>query len=100
MARKIDPIRSAIQEAVRDAVASEVRAEERKVRQQARRQEREADAELAAADPQSALKERLAQIEGQLPGLKQRSQQGDALASRLTETLEQERAKLIAKLSR
>ena len=100
MARKIDPIRSAIQEAVRDAVTNESRAAERKARQLAQRQEREADAALAAADPHAALRERLTQIEGQLPGLKQRHQQGDALAGRLTETLEQERANLLKKLSR
>jgi len=100
MARKFDPIRSAVQEAVRDAVVSEERAAERKARRLAQRQEREADAALAAADPQSALRERLAQIEGQLPALKQRHQQGDALARRLTETLEQERFNLLKKLGR
>lgn len=101
MARKIDPFRSAIQEAVRGAIADDARAVERKARQDARRQEREADASLAAADPQAALRERLGQIEGQLPGLKQIHQQkGDALAGRLIETLELERAKLLAKLGR
>jgi hypothetical protein len=100
MARKIDPLRSAIQEAVRSAVADAARDAERKTRQEARRQEREADAELAAANPQAALRERLSRIEGLLTGLKERhQQQGDALAGRLAETLEQERAEILAKLS-
>jgi hypothetical protein len=101
MARKIDPLRSAIHEAVRGAVANEVRDAERKARKEARRQEREADTALAAVDPQSALRERLSQIEGLLTGLKQRyQQQGDALAGRLAETLEQERAEILRKLGR
>src|SRR5262245_43287285 len=100
MARKFDPLRAAVQDAVRDAVAGEARAAERKARQDALRQEREADAALAAADPQAELRERLMKIEEQLPGLKKRHQQGDALAGRLTETLEQERVKLLAKLGK
>ena len=101
MARKIDPIRSAIQEAVRGAIADEARAAERKARQDARRQEREADAALAAEDPQQALRDRLGQIDGQLDELKRLHQQkGDALAGRLIETLERERAELLRKLSR
>jgi len=99
MARKVDPLRSVIQDAVRGAIADEARAAERKVRQEARRQEREADATLAAADPQSALRERLIQLDAQLEGLKRTHQQkGDALAGRLVETLERERAGLLAKL--
>jgi hypothetical protein len=98
MARKNDPLRSAMQEAVRDAIASDTRAVERKARQEARRQEREADASLAASDPKAALRERLAQIDDQLPGLRAHAQKGDALARRLAETLELERAKLLAKL--
>ncbi len=101
MAKKVDPLRSVIQDAVRGAIADEARAAERKTRQEARRQEREADATLAAADPQAALRERLGQIETQLAGLKQMHQQkGDALAGRLIETLERERAAVLAKLSR
>jgi hypothetical protein len=101
MARKIDPLRSVIQEAVRGAIADEARAAERKVRQEARRQEREADSALAAADSQAPLRERLSQVEGQLEGLKRMHQQkGDALAGRLIETLERERTTLLAKLSR
>jgi hypothetical protein len=100
MARKPDPLRSAIQEAVRGAVADEARAAERKARREARRQEREADTALAAADPQAPLRERLDQLEGLLTGLRQRRQQGDALAGRLAETLEQERAEIVKKLSR
>jgi len=100
MARKVDPLRSVIHDAVRGAVADEARAAERKARQTARRQEREADAALAAADPQMALRERLTQVEAQLADLKRRHQQGDALAGRLTETLERERATLRAKLGR
>ena len=101
MARKVDPLRSVIQDAVRGAIADEARAVERKARQEARRQEREADATLAAADPQAAIRERLAQIDGQLEGLKQMHQKrGDALAGRLIETLERERAALLAKLGR
>ncbi len=101
MAKKINPIRSAIQEAVRGAIADEARAAERKARQEARRQEREADAALAAADPQEALRERLGQIDGQLAELKRLHQQkGDALAGRLIETMERERAELLRKLSR
>jgi hypothetical protein len=101
MARKIDPYRAAIQAAVRGAVADEARDAQRKSRQEARRQEREADSALAAVDPQSALRERLSQIEGLLTGLKQRHQQhGDALAGRLAETLDQERVEILAKLSR
>jgi hypothetical protein len=101
MARKIDPLRSAIHEAVRGAVADEARAAERKVRQEARRQEREADAALAAADSQAPLRERLSQLDTQLAGLKQMHQQkGDALAGRLIETLERQRTELLAKLSR
>jgi hypothetical protein len=101
MARKINPLRSAIQEAVRGAIADEARAAERKARQEARRQEREADATLAAADPQAALRERLSQIDGQLAKLKRMHQQkGDAVAGRLTETLERERAEIAAKLGR
>jgi hypothetical protein len=101
MARKPDPLRAVIQDAVRGAIADEARAVERKARQDARRQEREADAALAAADPQAALRERLLQVEDQLAGLKQIHQQkGDALAGRLVETLERERAGLLAKLRR
>jgi hypothetical protein len=101
MARKPNPLHSAIQEVVRGAVANEQRAAERKVRQEARRQEREADAALAAANPQAALQERLAQIEEQLAGLKQAHQQkGDALAGRLVQTLELERTQLLSKLRR
>jgi hypothetical protein len=99
--KKIDPLRSVIQDAVRGAIADEARTAERKVRQEARRQEREADASLAAADPQAALRERLSQIDGQLEGLKRTHQQrGDALAGRLVETLERERAGILAKLGR
>ena len=101
MARKINPLRSAIQEAVRGAIADEARAAERKVRQEARREEREADAALAAADSQAPLRERLSQVEGQLAGLKRMHQQnGDALAGRLIETLERQRAELLVKLGR
>jgi hypothetical protein len=101
MARKPDPLQSAIQAAVRDAIADDARAVERKARQDARRQEREADAALAAADPQAALRERLSQIDEQLAGLKRAHQQrGDALAGRLIETLERERAQLLVKLGR
>ena len=101
MARKIDPIRSAIQEAVRSAIADEARADKRKAGRDALRQEREADAALAAEDPQQALRDRLSQIDGQLDELKRLHQQkGDALAGRLTETLERERAELLLKLSR
>jgi hypothetical protein len=101
MARKIDPLRSAIHEAVRGAIADEARATERKARQEARRQEREADAALAAADSQAGVRERLSQIEGQLAGLKQMHQQkGDALAGRLIETLERQRTDLLVKLGR
>jgi hypothetical protein len=101
MARKPNPLHSAIQEVVRGAVANEQRAAERKVRQEARRQEREADAALAAANPQAALQERLGQIEEQLAGLKQAHQQkGDALAGRLVQTLELERTQLLSKLRR
>jgi hypothetical protein len=101
MARKDNPLRSAIQEAVRGAIADEARAAERKVRQEARRQEREADAAIAAADPQAALQERLSQVEGQLTGLKRMHQEkGDALAGRLIETLERQRAEILAKLRR
>src|ERR1700744_1606906 len=101
MARKDTPFRSAVHDAVRDAIADEARSAERKARQDARRQEREADAMLASADPQAALRERLAQIDGQLVGLKQMHQQkGDALAGRLIQTLEQERTNLMAKLRR
>jgi hypothetical protein len=100
MARKPDPLRSVIQDAVRGAIADEARAAERKVRQEARRQEREADATIAGADPQAALRERLSQIDAQLDGLKQHQRKGDALAARLTETLERERAAVLAKLGR
>src|SRR5262245_20938489 len=98
MARKIDPLRTAIDEAVRGAAAAEARDAERKARREARRQERGADTALAAADPQAGLRERLTQVEGLLTGLKQRHQQGDALAGRLAETLEQERAEILRKL--
>jgi hypothetical protein len=98
MARKINPLRSVIQDAVRGAIADEARAAERKARKEAQRQEREADAALAAADPQAMLRERLSQIDGQLAGLKRMQQKGDALAGRLTETLERERAGILAKL--
>jgi hypothetical protein len=101
MARKPNPLQSAIQEVVRGAIANDLRATERKARQEARRQEREADAALAAADPQAALRERLAQVEEQLAGLKRAHQQkGDALAGRLVQTLETEKAQLLSKLSR
>ena len=100
MARKPDPLQSAIQAAVRDAIADDARAVERKARQAARRQEREADAALAAADPQAALRERLLQIDDQLERLKQAQRKGDALAARLIETLERERSQLLAKLKR
>jgi hypothetical protein len=101
MARKPNPLHSAIQGVVRDAVANDMRAAERKARQEARRQEREADAALAAADPQAALRERLAQVEDQLEGLKRVHQQkGDALAGRLVQTLELERTQLLSKLKR
>jgi hypothetical protein len=101
MARKTNPLQSAIQEVVRGAIANDVRATERKARQEARRQEREADAALAAADPQATLRERLAQVDEQLAGLKRVHQQkGDALAGRLVQTLEIERAQLLSKLSR
>jgi hypothetical protein len=101
MPRKPDPLRSAIQEAVRNAIADDTRAVDRKARQEARRQEREADAMLAAADPQAALRERLTQIEGQLSELKRlHEQKGDALAGRIVETLERERAELRVKLAR
>ena len=100
MARKPDPLRSAIHDAVRGAIADEARAAERKVRQEARRQEREADAALAAADPQAALRERLDQLDTQLAGLRVQQQKGDALAGRLIETLERERSGLLAKLRR
>jgi hypothetical protein len=101
MARKIDPLRSAIQDAVRGAISDEARAAERKVRKEARRQEREADAALAAADAQAALRERLIQIETQLVGLKEMHQKnGDALAGRLVQRLEQERTELQLKLRR
>jgi len=100
MARKPDPLRSAIQAAVRDAIADDARAVERKARQAARRQEREADAALAAADPQAALRERLLQLDEQLERLKQAQRKGDALAGRLIETLERERSQLLAKLKR
>jgi len=90
-----------MQEVVRGAIANEERATERKARQEARRQEREADAALAAADPQAALRERLAQIDQQLDGLRQVHQQkGDALAGRLIQTLELERTQLLSKLRR
>src|SRR4051794_40351364 len=101
MARKINPLHSALQEVVRGAIANDERAAQRKVRQEARRQEREADAALAASDPQAALRERLAQVDEQLAGLKQVHQQkGDALAGRLVQTLELERAQLLSKLRR
>ena len=100
MARKIDPLRSAIHDAVRGAAADEARDAERKARKEARRQEREADSALAQADPHAAMRERLIQVEGLLTGLKQRHQQGDALAGRLAETLEQERATILRKLGR
>ena len=101
MARKNNPIQSAIQEVVRGAIANDLRAVERKARQEARRQEREADDALAAADPQAALRERLTQIEAQLAGLKQVHQEkGDALAGRLVQTLELEKAQLLSKLRR
>ena len=101
MARKPNPLQSAIQEVVRGAIANDQRATERKARQDARRQEREADAALAAADPQAALRERLTQIEAQLEGLKQVHQKkGDALAGRLVQTLELERAQLLSKMRR
>jgi hypothetical protein len=101
MARKPDPLRSAIQDAVRGAIADEARAAERKVRQEARRQEREADAALAASDPQAALRERLSQIEVQLLGLKEmHEKKGDALAGRLVQRLEHERTELQKKLKR
>ncbi|WP_395023195.1 hypothetical protein [Dongia sp.] len=100
MAKKDDPLRSAIHEAVRGAIADDKRAAERKVRQDARRQEREADATLAATDPQASLRERLAQIEGQLASLRAHQKKGDALAGRLVETLELERVRLLAKLGR
>lgn len=90
-----------MQEAVRGAIANDARAVERKARQEARKQEREADAALAAADPQAAHRERLTQIEEQLAGLKQVHQKkGDALAGRLVQTLELERAQLLSKLRR
>jgi hypothetical protein len=101
MTRKTNPLQSAIQEVVRGAIATEERAAARKARQEARRQEREADAALAAADPQAALRERLTQVEDQLAGLKRVHQQkGDALAGRLVQTLELEKAQLLSKLSR
>jgi hypothetical protein len=101
MARKPNPLHSALQEVVRGAIANDARAAERKVRQEARRQEREADAALAAADPQAALRARLTQIEEQLPGLKQAHQKnGDPLAGRLVQTLELEKAQLLSKLRR
>ena len=101
MPRKPDPLRSAIQEAVRGAIADDARAVDRKARQKARRQEREADAMLAAADPQAALRERLNQIEGQLAELKRlHEHKGDALAGRIIQTLERERADLRVKLGR
>jgi hypothetical protein len=100
MARKPNPLQSAIQAAVRDAIADDARAVERKARQAARRQEREADAALAAADPQAAQRERLLQIDEQLERLKQAQRKGDALAGRLIETLERERSQLMAKLRR
>ncbi len=101
MPRKPNPLHSAIQEAVRGAIADDARAVERKARQEARRQEREADAALAKADPQAPQRERLSQIDEQLAGLRQAHQQkGDALAGRLIETLERERAQLLAKLGR
>jgi hypothetical protein len=101
MARKTNPLQSAIQEVVRGAIENDQRAAERKARQDARRQEREADAALAAADPQAALRERLTQIEAQLAGLKQVHQKkGDALAGRLVQTLELERAQLLSKMRR
>ena len=88
MARKPNPLQSALQEVVRGAIAADERAAERKARQEARRQEREADAALAASDPQAALRERLTQVETQLEGLKRVHQQkGDALAGRLVQTL-------------
>jgi hypothetical protein len=101
MARKTNPLQSALQEVVRGAIADDVRAMERKARQEARRQEREADAALAAADPQAALRERLIQVEAQLVELKRLHQQkGDALAGRLVQTLELERTQLLSKLNR
>jgi hypothetical protein len=101
MPRKPNPLQSALQEAVRGAIADDARAVERKARQEARRQEREADAALAATDPLSGLRERLNQIEEQLAGLKRAHQQkGDALAARLIETLERERALIFVKLGR
>src|SRR3954469_22100563 len=101
MARKTNPLQSALQEVVRGAIANDARATERKARQEARSQERQADAALAAADPQAAHRERLAQIEEQLIGLKQVHQQkGDALAGRLIQTLELERTRLLSKLGR
>jgi hypothetical protein len=101
MARKTNPLQSAIQEVVRGAIANDERATARKARQEARRQEREADAALAAADPKAALRERLTQVEDQLAGLKRVHQQkGDALAGRLVQTLELEKAQLLSKLSR
>jgi hypothetical protein len=101
MARKTNPLHSALQEVVRGAIANDQRAAERKARQEARRQEREADAALAASDPQAALRERLTQVEAQLEGLKRVHQQkGDALAGRLVQTLELERTQLLSKLRR
>lgn len=100
MARKPNPYQSAIQEVVRAAIADDARAGARKARQEARRQEREADAALAKSDPQAKLRERVAQIDEQLVGLKQAHRRGDALAGRLIETLERERAQLLAKLGR
>jgi hypothetical protein len=101
MARKPNPLESALQDVVRGAIANEDRAAARKAREDARRQEREADAALAAADPQAAMRERLTQIEAQLAGLKLAHQQkGDALAGRLVQTLELERTQLLSRLRR